>query len=350
MSGVFFNDCELNMLDDLRPRPKELYIFGAGTMGREVLARLGRAGYRVQAFLDNNRRLWTETVAGLPVVDPATMRGNAGITVILASLLADEMREHCRSLEISDVVSMSEAVRRFHLTHAFTQIEEDAMPGLGVWDDEDSILTYRSLLRFRGTLDLAQLPSPAPCLYFTDSVATPDNLRAFVDCGAFDGDTYREFKRVTNGGYDRYYGFEPEPVLYGILEKVVAGDSRAVLFKCGLGETAGEANFHALGSGHSNIEEGGSLRIRVDSLDNVLANRPISMIKMDIEGAEMAALAGAEKIIRQQRPLLAISCYHQLDHLWRIPLWIRALDVGYRLRLLHHGTSYSDSVCYGIPG
>ena len=40
----------------------------------------------------------------------------------------------------------------------------------------------------------------------------------------------------------------------------------------------------------------------------------VDFIKMDIEGAEPKALIGAERTIREHRPQLAISVYHDLKH------------------------------------
>jgi FkbM family methyltransferase len=350
MAGFFFNDDELDMPVDSRPYPDELYIFGAGSMGRELLGRLGHSGYLVRAFLDNNSLFGKEKVAGLPVLNPETMRGNTRATVILASLAAEEMRAHCRRIGLNDVVSMAEAVHRFKMYHVFDQIDSKAAAALDIWDDDASRDTYRALVRFRATLDLSRLPPPVPGTYFTDSIVKPRDLRAFADCGAFCGDTYKEFRHKVGDAYDHYYGFEPDPQIYELLDKAVSGDPKAVLFKYGVGEKAWQAHFHALSTGVSNISETGSLLIQIDSLDNLLANRPVTMIKMDIEGHEMFALAGAAELVRRQRPLLAISCYHQLEHFWQVPLWIRGLDLGYRLRLLHHGSSYAESICYGIPG
>ena len=41
----------------------------------------------------------------------------------------------------------------------------------------------------------------------------------------------------------------------------------------------------------------------------------ISLIKLDIEGAEREALKGAERIIKKCRPVLAICAYHLQDDL-----------------------------------
>ena len=54
---------------------------------------------------------------------------------------------------------------------------------------------------------------------------------------------------------------------------------------------------------------------------------------MDIEGAELDALAGARRSIQTHRPILSICVYHKQDDLWRIPLFINALAEDYRLFL-----------------
>ena len=72
-------------------------------------------------------------------------------------------------------------------------------------------------------------------------------------------------------------------------------------------------------------------------------------LKMDLEGSEIQALHGASHFIRQNRPLLAISCYHTCDHLWEIPYLISSWNLGYRFFLRQHGQNGMDTVFYGIP-
>ncbi len=72
------------------------------------------------------------------------------------------------------------------------------------------------------------------------------------------------------------------------------------------------------------------------------------MIKFDVEGAELEALEGSRKIIRETTPALAVSTYHQFDHFWQVPRKILELNQNYRLTLRHHGYVY-DTICYATP-
>ena len=70
---------------------------------------------------------------------------------------------------------------------------------------------------------------------------------------------------------------------------------------------------------------------------------------MDIEGAEMDALKGAEQTSREQRPGLAICVYHRPEDLWNIPLYLHEICPDYRFYLRHHASCYvAETVCYGV--
>ena len=49
----------------------------------------------------------------------------------------------------------------------------------------------------------------------------------------------------------------------------------------------------------------------IDKIVNELGLERVDFIKMDIEGAEVAALTGARETLRRFRPRLAIAVYHR---------------------------------------
>ncbi len=61
----------------------------------------------------------------------------------------------------------------------------------------------------------------------------------------------------------------------------------------------------------------------IDHLAEELRLQRVDFIKMDIEGAEQPALAGAQRVIARYRPRLAISVYHRPDDLDKVPQLVR---------------------------
>ena len=76
----------------------------------------------------------------------------------------------------------------------------------------------------------------------------------------------------------------------------------------------------------------------------------VSFIKMDIEGAELPALNGAEKIIQRHKPKLAVCVYHKREDLITIPQYIKSIVPEYKFYLRVHFPYASELVLYGVCG
>lgn len=88
--------------------------------------------------------------------------------------------------------------------------------------------------------------------------------------------------------------------------------------------------------------------ISIDDLVHGNGLKKLDFIKMDIEGAELQALKGAEGSIRKFHPKLAISIYHQLQDFWTIPQYIASLDLGYRFALRHFTIHQEETVLFAF--
>jgi FkbM family methyltransferase len=87
------------------------------------------------------------------------------------------------------------------------------------------------------------------------------------------------------------------------------------------------------------------------SLDDYVSKNQlqrVDYIKMDIEGFEVSALQGAEKILRDLKPRLAICTYHKTQDLWEIPALIKKINSKYKLYFGHHSPRKWESVYYAI--
>lgn len=89
------------------------------------------------------------------------------------------------------------------------------------------------------------------------------------------------------------------------------------------------------------------------SIDDLVRDRAlprVDFIKLDLEGAELPALQGAEQSIRRFRPRLAVSLYHRKEDFIEIPRFLAGLDVGYRFHLDHFTIHDEETVLFAAPG
>ena len=70
----------------------------------------------------------------------------------------------------------------------------------------------------------------------------------------------------------------------------------------------------------------------IDKLVTELKLERVDYIKLDIEGAEPRALAGAKETLAKYKPRISIAAYHQPDHPKVIPEIIRAARADYQMQ------------------
>ena len=101
-------------------------------------------------------------------------------------------------------------------------------------------------------------------------------------------------------------------------------------------------------SGGSKIDENGLDEICTESIDNILQNEKATFIKMDVEGAELESLKGAEKTIKKYKPKLAIAIYHKEDDILSIPQFILECRDDYKFYIRHYTSCNFETVLYAL--
>src|SRR5262249_42572986 len=147
-----------------------------------------------------------------------------------------------------------------------------------------------------------------------------------VDGGAYVGDTVRAF---VDGAIqlDSVVAFEPDPVNFlGLTRELSLHQGvDAIALPVALAESTGAVSFAAHGTAASSIATQGTAVVQCAALDDVLHGWRPTHVKLDLEGAEPAAIRGMKRLLRADRPRLAISVYHRPDHLWTLLLQLAAL-------------------------
>ena len=199
--------------------------------------------------------------------------------------------------------------------------------------DEESKRVYLDILNFKVSGKLE---------YLLNSFAEKDEIyrdilklspfENIIDLGAYDGDTIREFLSFTGGQYSYITALEPDEKNFRKLLKNTEELFDITCLNMGAWDKKDTLIFAGKAGRNSKLSaEGKSVEvIDVDSLE--LAP---TFIKMDIEGAELKALCGAEKTIKKHLPKLYVCAYHRNEDLFALPLKIRELSPDYKIYFRH---------------
>ena len=326
------------------------------------------------AFADSSADIQGTDVEGIPVLSPDAAAQAYGETDVFVAAAWSPSRPHVfpeinrllASRGVCRIVSFAALYWAYpdiflpyysiDLPHRLYEQGSDVLSAYECLSDDESRTEYRRQLTYLLSLmDVVDIPrggDPVPTYSPPDLVVLrPDEV--FIDCGAYDGDTLRWLLDATGGVFHSVIAFEPDPQALSHLEQVLAGleqgiSDRVRVLQAAVSSESGSVRFEGGGTPGSRLSAAGDLVVPAVSLDDALADVTPSFIKMDIEGAELAALRGARATIRRARPILAICVYHEQDHLYRVPLLLRNLCPEYRLYLRRQGPD-GDLVCFAIP-
>lgn len=182
--------------------------------------------------------------------------------------------------------------------------------------------------------------------YFDDVLALGG---IFADVGCLNCVTSLDFMRRCPF-YKGIIAFEPDPVSYSkcvdILKIKEIPYTR--IYNIGLWNKKDELSFIIAEGGNSRISDEGTIKVQLNTLDDILKGEKVSLIKMDIEGAELKALEGCEKTIKKHKPRLAICVYHKLEDIIEIPAYIHKIEPNYKLYMRHYSNKSKETVLYAV--
>lgn len=374
-------DCELRearAFDAISGSPNApIVLLGAGQLGRRTLQALERVGRPPVAVADNNPTLWGTTISGVPVCSPAeaAKRFSETGTFVVSIWRAggthryEQSRRQLQDLGCRRVSSISPLAWKYadamlphyclDLPHRVLGQADLIRSTFELLSDERSQAEYRAQLRFRLLADFDGLPHPdVEPQYLARDLFSDRNDEAFVDAGAYNGDTLRSFL-ASGRTFGSYIALEPDPVNCDALQQYVASTPAEVAKKVSVMKVAAYSKRQRMrieGSGSASAvlvaADGPPRETDVESvpLDELLGNRNVSFLKLDIEGAEPDALTGAATVIARDRPIVAVCVYHLQDHLWRLPLLVHSMVSDYRFHLRPYNEEGWDLVCYAVPG
>jgi len=178
-----------------------------------------------------------------------------------------------------------------------------------------------------------------------------------IDGGACWGDTSLYFAFLC-GNAGKVFAFEILPENLAIMEQNINDNpglaGRIECVRRALWNQSGETlGYTSRASGTSLLvgskDDGSVESISIDEWVEQRSLPRVNFIKLDVEGAELSTLRGAENTIRTFKPRLAISVYHREDDLISIPEFLCSLNCGYRLLLDHFTIHNEETILFADP-
>lgn len=222
-----------------------------------------------------------------------------------------------------------------------------------ILSDEASKDTLLNLMLYRFWNDKSYLKRCASGerQYYLPDLLPYRKKDVFVDCGAFDGQTVKEYAEVYGDSYKKIYAYEPAPDNYRRVCENLKGMERVEPMNKGIADRTGTASFStSLPAAANRLLPSGEMMVEIATLDGDI-DEPVSFIKMDIEGMEQAAIRGAAWHIQNDHPRLAICLYHLVEDLWKIPELIEQLNPNQKFYMRYHldGSIPEEIVFYANP-
>lgn len=353
---------------------RPVVLHGAGGLGRRAFDAMRARGDAPVAFSDNRAGGAGASIDGIPILTPeeaVRLHPDAVFVITIWGANSTHRQAHSRE-QLSTLgagVICSFPLFAWHYASALPHYLVDFPDGpllqrervrsaFHLLSDLDSQREFVEQLRLRTTGEFDHLASPvAHPQYFPPDLVQWRAGEVVFDGGAYDGDSLRSWVDWRGADFKRWIAVEPDPLNRDRLHALIAAlpegmHGRVTVHECALGAVAGSLTLEVTGTAGSTVAKGtgsNSIEVTVCTADSLDQHEPVSFFKLDIEGAELEALAGAASMIARGRPVLAISAYHRQDHLWRVPLACAELLPDSTLHLRPHNEEGWDLVCYAVP-
>lgn len=343
-------------------------VLGAGNLGKKIASFLEAKELNFFSFADNNPKRWGEEINDKTVLSPKEvspyLKENALWIVGIWSPghSYKVTKEQLRSLGVTNIFPAAALMQLFPddlLPHYHFQTPEYFLRHSNeikqVYEnlaDNESKRQYLAHVDCRINLNFKGLPeADVANQYFPSDIVSLTDSEVFLDAGAYDGDTLRDFAKRTNNKFTKYLALEPDPVNYKKLLEVASTfeDGKVEVFPYAVGAEDTMLKFDATGGAGAGFNENGSIEVECKRVDDFFYDFKPTYLKFDIEGAELDALKGSEKTIETHRPKLAVCIYHLPDDLWTIFLYLYNKYPFYNFYARTHQYDGLDFVLYAIP-
>lgn len=356
----------------VRKVDKQLILYGASNFGKLAKKYLEGLGIPFLCVVDKNPELHRRDPfwAGVDILGaqdvPLYTRESALLAICVALEPFSQVSEPLRAQGWRDVApfyDISEAYRDRHPLsngwHSGTLSDDDIYgieSALYRWEDDISRAHHLQFIAWRSLREewfFNNAPVTTHDRYFIPQVLCAlHDSEVFVDIGAHHGEVITRFMDAMKNRFKEIFAIEPDKenltVLRSGIEKYTSVQKGKIhLLECALGSTSNPMRFCYGLDYASQFSELGQTDVSTEMLDDLSISA--TFIKIHIEGWERCVISGGLETITTNRPILAVTAYHNRDGLWTLPVQVMTCLDNYVYWFRLHSWLGTGAVIYAIP-
>lgn len=348
---------KVDIYEELRSQKAPLYCVGIGNVANEVYNRLQEHhicldGFVVTVATEQKKRF------GLPVqsIENMLKQTEKPVNLIIG---------HAQYHKKKELEQLKNVERVFYILNPFTTHEDVSYEyykkhqeayekAYELFEERFSKDVFEAYLNTRVNDDLSYLLDHFRTVntFFENEIFSLGKEESYVDVGAYNGDTIRKFCHAVRGEYKRIYAFEPDMEFYAQMLSYIEEEQiqRIECFPIGLWKEKTVLVFakDEEQSGKVVSESNDAEKIEVDSMDHLLSDCEVSLVKISLSAGALECLQGAENIIRRKHPKIVVTVGIQKDQLYEIPQFIKRVDSSYNLFLRFNESMPSRLTLYAV--
>lgn len=335
-----FKTDELSVWEKLKISTEPIVMYGTGNGADKVLDVLEKTGVKISGVTASSGFVRERFFRGYPVKPIEYFEEVFGeFTVIIAfgssrSEVIDNIksisRRHRVLVPCVPVIGDEIFDRAFLRNHA-----EEINLAYSALADAFSKKVFSGYVNFQfgGELkSLFEIETPESEAY--TNILKLDKNEAFVDIGAYRGDTVAKFLELCGGEYKSIVAAEPDFKTFAKLRENCKSLTRFKAVNAAVTGSDGEVEFSQNAGRQSAVGKGALTKsVTLATLCDGIAP---SFIKIDSEGCEYEILKAGESILKEFKPKLNIAAYHKSEDIFTLPVLIKKAVPEYNIYLRHH--------------
>ncbi|MDD2714791.1 MAG: FkbM family methyltransferase [Candidatus Wallbacteria bacterium] len=353
---------------ELKPRKvdKPVVLYGAGKLGKMAKKFFNHLNLQFSYVVDKNAaacktdKFWQDTSVIHPDQVSAADKKNSLLVICIVTIPLIALRDELKATGWEDIAlfyDVSEAYScRYPISNGWflgkvnQSDRESVRTVFSAFADDASRLHYLQFLAWRKLRIelLFNLEINNDNRFFIreiTGVLREDEV--FVDCGAHQGSVTEKFLKTVRNKYREISAIEPDGINFELLKANLNHVANLNFIKCGLSDRNGREKFCQGFDFASKLSKNGLDLVETVRLDSL--NLSATLIKMHLEGGELAALKGATDTIRRYRPIVAATVYHNSDGVLATPQFVMSNTMDYEYYFRLHSWGGTGAVFYAVP-